>query len=171
MRGGFSSEEHRGKFIAGGAKARRRQRLRSASISSGRMIEGGIYENFDSRRLGNIDVSPAVWRSVSADIGDCEFVDEELDDVLLRALHERVVYASSACCHHAAPLQDITIGVIAAVDRTARKGGVPLRKLPRRSKPLEREGEGLLSVVAAMFPESREGKYLTEVVHDMFEGG
>lgn len=141
----------------------------------------------------SISVTPAVWKSAHTEVGDCQYVDDGLDPVLLRALHDRVVYASSACCHHESALQEITIDVLSAVERGARRQGKGPRPLvlpkPRPfiiPKPkivvlrgnldewraikaaATRIGMPLLDVVAEMFPMRKEGKSLIEVVDEMF---
>lgn len=131
-------------------------------------------------KVGSISVTPAVWLSPYADIGDCQYVDGDLDEIEIRALHSRVVYAGSLCCHHQVPFQDLTVDVIAAVERDARKNGRKRRTLlpkPSAKKvvvrkkvvPVTRVGPPLTAVVAEMFPKSREGRPLLEVVSSLFD--
>ena len=150
---------------------------------------------FEPKRGASIDTTPAAWRPATQYIRDYEYVDGNLDDDYMRALPERVVYAGSACCHHESPFQDITIKTLAATELAARKYKIPRRPTPkprvfivprprivvikewpavkaaleRRAKFTERVGTSLTAVVAEMFPEIREGKYLTEVVSELFD--
>lgn len=186
--------------MAGRIRADKRKRTRQVEIASGRSLGGGLNEAteehpFDPKRGGGIETTPAAWRPATQYIGDCEFVNDNLDEVMIRALHERVVYAGSACCHHETPFQDITIKTLAEIERTAQKYKIPRKRTPeprvfivprpklivikewpavkaalkRRAIFKERAGASLTAVVAEMFPEIREGKYLTEVVSDLFD--
>ncbi len=142
------------------ARGRHKQRLRAAEVSSGRNLGGGLYQDNDPRRA-HLDVSPAVWLATKTHVGECEYVDEELDDVLLRALRERVVYAQSACTHHEPCFQDVTLATLAAVDKQFRKNGKRmsrglLKNLP--SKPRKKKTTGY-----------REGRPLTEVVAELMK--
>ena len=122
-RGKSTSEARRAadrKWAAAGVRARHRKKLRSVEISSGISLGGGLNEDFRAARAHQ-DISPAAWKSAHADIGDCEYVDDGLDEVFLRALRERVVYAQTLASHKEPPFQDVTIRTIAEVERYARK--------------------------------------------------
>lgn len=139
----------------------------------------------------SITPSPAVWLSPHIPIGDCQYVNGELDEVMLRALRDRVVYADHLCCHHEPPFQDVTIEVIAATERCARKNGFPRRhglgvvKLPPVAAPkpklvvikgsmseeewrAARVAERERKLVAEVATRARKGAPLLEVVAEMF---
>lgn len=175
------TREHHAKLQAGRIRAGLLRKKRAAEVSSGRNLGGGLNQDGDPRRA-HISVSPAVWFPVNHHIGDCQYVDDGLDEVMLRALDERVVYGGSVCCHYDPPFQDITIALIAGADRQARKNGIPIRteRLPKPVPPAaprrvikrpppaaHKEGLPLLSVVAEMFPEAAEGRPLSEVISEL----
>lgn len=124
-RGGLHSEEHRKKFVAMAHRNRLKQRKKMADMARG-------AESYElGRHTGaSIDITPAAWASARTEIGDCEFVDDGLDPILLRALHDRVVYAGSVTCHHSVPFQDLAIAAIAAAVRSdpSRNGRGPKKK-------------------------------------------
>ena len=115
------SPEHRGKFIAGGIRANARKRKRMAELAAG--TRGLSFE--PARAV--MDASPAAWLSSRVEVGDSQYVDDGLDEVLLRALHERVVYGGSCCCHHEPVFQDVTLAVIAGAEVEFRKQPAHLR--------------------------------------------
>lgn len=165
--------------IAKAHRSRYRRKLAAYGMAIG---------NGEARRQNLVDASPAIWLQVTADIGDYQYVEDGLDECLLRAVHDRVVYASRAGCHHEPAFQDITIGLVAAAERTARKykikrSTIPaapaerhrclptaqevVRALERKSTPTAREGTPLVEVVEQLF--AREGKPLLEVVSELFD--
>lgn len=125
------------KFTASAVRSNIRRKTRAAELTTGRSFGAGLNETFDPRRV-TVEASPAAWVPVSTDIGDCLYVTDPLDDALIRAVHDRVVYASRPWTHSCPPFQDVTIDVIAAVERSCmkrEKNDVDLRKrsLPRPS--------------------------------------
>jgi hypothetical protein len=181
-RGPYSEERIR-KLRVGGQRHRIERNRRLASLAAGRQIGGTKGSQFGVQG-GVIDISPAAFRSVYDDVADCEYVDDGLDDCLLRALDGGVVYAGTPYMHRETAFQDITIDVLAAVERDARKNGrrrrmrlpgtplkeVKTKKLVARPSPtpLIRAGTPLTAVVAEMFS-ARAGKPLLEVVSEMFD--
>lgn len=67
-----------------------------------------------------LDTTPAMWLSAKQHIGDSQYIEDGVDEVLLRALHERVVYGGS-CCHREPCFQDVTLAVIARAEMEFRK--------------------------------------------------
>lgn len=104
------------KLAAAGARARKKKKLRAAIVSSGHGFDG----DFRPQRA-HIDTTPAVWKSAYAHVGDCEYLDDSLDEVFMRSLQSRVVYAHSVCGCHEPPFQDVTLAVIAATEVHGRK--------------------------------------------------
>lgn len=176
---------HIAKMVAGSVRAKKRRKVRAASLSAGTDLgDGG-----PSRSQSGIDFTPAVWRRITDHVGDCEYVDEELDDVLLRALRERVVYAQSACTHHEPCFQDVTTDVLAAVDKEFRKNGKRasrglLKNMPtQKPKPKKKIPETIPAYIKRKNPDLyremsktkesigyREGRPLTEVVAELLKG-
>lgn len=112
-RGGARTTAHKRAFTAGGKRAQLLQRNKMANMARG-------AENVaQGRHTGaSIDVTPAAWAAVTQHIGDCQFIEDGLDPILMRALHERVIYAGSVTCHREAPFEDIAIAAIAAAVRS-----------------------------------------------------
>jgi hypothetical protein len=140
-----------------------------------------------------IDITPGAWKSALEHVGDSQYVDCELDEVCLRALHDRVLYADRLG-YHEPPFQDLTIDLLAAVEKQYRKNGkrvpsgVPrslrperpifptVKKVgpfPRKITPaLEARADAyekeFRAVGKARAAVKREGKPLTAVVAEMF---
>ena len=242
----------KGKLRAGYIRSRHRAKLAQVAMARGHPVFG-VGHQF-SVQHSIIDTSPAAWRDAQYYVGDSEYVDDGLDECLLRALQKGLVYAHSVSCHHEPPFQDVTINVIAAAERQGmkfdrngpnpRKHGLALPSKPyvikrpitqrqleiigflaagltneqiayklgirartvkahcdilrmklgvvkRREIPFaymtktgknpftpisgislpteERVGTPLTTVVAEMFPDSREGKPLLQVVSELFD--
>jgi len=160
-------------------RSRKIRRRQEAALAAGHEI-GGERGQFRSQNTA-IDISPAAFRSALADIGDYAYVENGCDDDLMHALERGVVYASSACGHHEPPFQELTIAVLAAVERDARKNGYRKRRLPGtplkevktkklipRPTPLIRAGKPLTAVVEEMFS-AGAGRPLLAVVSEMFD--
>lgn len=138
-------------------------------------LSGGLNQS-------QVDTTPAVWMSALQHVGDCQYVDDGVDEVLLRALNSRVVYAGSCCCHHEMPFEDLTITAIAAVEKQYQKKKrdyslvppIPKGLLKPFRKPVT---EMTLDEIRAAHKQAaakertatyREGRSLTEVVAEMF---
>lgn len=151
------------------ARGRAIQKMKGAAMASGRtMPESGFNRDFRPE-AASIDTSKAAWLPAGHYVSEYQYVEDGLDEVLLRALRERVVYASSGC-HREPPFQDITTDVLAATERYARKNGIPPRKMPRptKTKVVVRK----IALVPAPVPVAhvtRVGKGLLEVVSEMFD--
>lgn len=126
-------KELAGKFHAGGLRARERKKLKAFSIASGRNVQRGMYEDYRPARA-HLDVSPAVWRSAHADIGEHEYVDYGLDEIELRALNNRVLYAQRVCCHRDFPFREVSERILSAAVRVG------------SGKPAARRGKKELSL-------------------------
>jgi len=173
------SREHIGKLVAGGVRHGKIRRRRTAALAAGHDV-GGEGGQLRVQNAG-VDISPAAFRSIRDHIGDCEYMSDGVDEEIIHALERGVVYASSACGHHEPPFQELTIEVIAAVERAARKNGYRKRRLPGtplkevktkklipRRTPLIRAGKPLTAVVEEMFP-AGAGRPLLAVVSEMFD--
>lgn len=147
------------KLAAAGQRARYKRKLQAAELSSGRKLNPGPNDTREYERA-HLDTTPAVWSKATHHIGEYEYVDNGLDEIMLRALRERVVYAQSVCCHREAPLQELTIETIAAVEKHHRKmekGGRDPRKpslpLPTKDhltkKPLSAQQLRIIGLLAA----------------------
>ena len=85
--------------------------------------------------VGIVDISPAAWLSAEYYVGDCEYIDGDLDEGCLRAAHDRVLYADRLG-YHEPPFQDLTIDLLAAVEKTYRKNAKrPHTGLPKPLRP------------------------------------
>jgi len=168
-----------GKLVAAGVRQRKINRRRNAALAAGHEV-GGEGGQLRTQNVG-VDISPAAFRSALVHVDDCAYVENGCDDDLIHALERGVVYASSVCGHHESPFQELTIEVLAAVERNARKNGARKRRLPGtplkevktkklipRRTPLIRAGKPLTAVVEEMFP-AGAGRPLLAVVSEMFD--
>lgn len=103
------------RLAASGVKAAKKRKLRAYAVASGVSTpkSGGLNSDFRPQRA-HVDTSPAVWWSIRAHVGDYEFVDGELDEIELRALRDRVVYAHNVCHVKEPPFHDIAVRALAA---------------------------------------------------------
>lgn len=125
-KGSKLSEEHKRKLVSAGQRAHLVHRNKMAKMAQ------GADEIMRSNHTGaTLDVSPAAWMPANKHVGDCEYMDDGLDDLLVRAVHDRVVYAGSVTCHHSTPFEDIAIATIAAA----------VRADPRRNGKEPKKGE------------------------------
>jgi hypothetical protein len=170
------SAERKQQLMVGAKRRARTRKVRSAELSAGvNLGSGGI----EPRSQSAIDFTPAVWMSPLAHVGDCQYVEYGLDEVLVRALHNRVVYADRLG-HHEPCFQEITVDVLAAVDKACRKtrpdpapvakGLLKSFKLPKAPvvKPaitLDKRLKDITKIAKATG--YREGKSLAEVVAEL----
>lgn len=130
-----------GKVKAALARGRSTRRLQIAELAAGRSMGTGLHLAGLPVQT-QMDISPAAFLSAFTDVGDSQYIHDGVDESLLRALNNGVVYGSSVGHCHECPFQDITIEVIAKVERLARRNGVPMRPhiLPKRlPKPVRKE--------------------------------
>lgn len=103
------------RLAASGVKATKRRKLRAYAVASGISTpkSDGLNGDFRPQRA-HVDTSPAVWWSIRSHVGDYEFVDGGLDEIELRALKDKVVYAHNVCHVKEPPFHDISIRALAA---------------------------------------------------------
>lgn len=176
------------------ALGRLRQRQREVNLASGYAIAG---ESFQTDKPGSgIAISPAAWVSSRRFVDDFAYVPNGCDEHLLHDLDTRVVYADRLG-YHEPPLQDLTIDLLAAIEKQYRKNGKrAARGIPRALRPerppittikkvgpfpqkitpalearadaYEKEFRAVGKARAAALPLKREGPPLTAVVSEMF---
>lgn len=135
---GPMSPGHKKKFVKAGALAARQRKVRIAEIASG-MDLGGKEHIVRGGQAGTIMATPAMWLSATHHVADFAYIEDGCDAALLRAVSTGIVYASRGG-HQEPPFQDVTISAMAAVDRAARKAGIPMRPLllpARNSRKVE----------------------------------
>lgn len=168
------SPERRNKLIAAGKRAAQKRKIHAAELASGVPLGGnGIRPQ---PQQAAINFSPAVWRPITDHVGDCEYVDGDLDEVLMRALHERVVYAQSLDCHHEPLFKDITYSLLTGVEKEFRKNGrrrkMPKPPLPTVTKkvpvPVAMLADPRKVVTISKKTGYREGRPLLAVVEELF---
>lgn len=184
---GPMSEEQKTKLRVGRIRANHRKRIRQAEFSTGIDLGSGKQQ-----QAGSQFASPAMWLSLHYPVDDYQFIDElhdgpcALDEIEIRALNSRVVYAHRCGVEREGPFEQAAIALIAGAVRQAQKDRRPprpefnlsvLRKPepPKRivkkiARPAARVGVSLTTVVKEMFGESAESKgvSLLDVVAEMF---
>lgn len=170
-RGGIKSPEHRAKLVAAGKRAYAKRRKTSHDLSSGP------------------GQSPAAWLPTQAHVGDCQYLDDGADEILIRAVHNRLVYAHSLTGHRVPAFSDIVTRTLAAatlanctvnektrtLTKRVRKSGDP-RSMPTgalkstgHKPPVISVGRSLVDIVAeARLTGHRTGRPLTDVVRELF---
>lgn len=153
---------------------------KAADVRARRRRKDQLHELASKKSLFNH--TPALYASVYKDIPDYAYVNGyDLDECYLRALREGVVYVCTSDGHQEHALEELTITVLAAVERDARKHKRHLKVMPppipvaerkkvrKKVVPASRTGTPLLSVVGEMFSEETAGKPLIEVVSSLFD--
>lgn len=181
------SEERKKQLRVTAVRANHRKRIRGAEFASGIDLGSGKQE-----QAGFQNASPAMWLPLNYRVDDYQYVDYindgpcELDEIEIRALNSRVVYAHRCGIEREGPFEEAAIRLIAGAVRQAQKDRRPPRpefdlsvlqkpKPPKRivkkiARPAERVGVSLTTVVKEMFGESTAstGKPLLDVVAEMF---
>lgn len=170
---GPNSPERRKKLTAASQRARRARKIHAAELAAGVSLGGN---GIRPPQQAAINFSPAVWRRITDHVGDCEYVDGDLDEVLMRALHERVVYAQPLG-HHEPLFSDITYSLLTGVEKQFRKNGrrskVPKPALPTITKkkvpvPIAMLADPRKVVAISKKTGYREGRPLLAVVEELF---
>lgn len=107
------------RFAASAVRSSKKRKLKNYQLASGvTTLKGSLNNDFRPQRA-HVDTSPAVWWGLYAPVGDYEFVEGGLDEIEMRALKDRVVYAHNVCHIKEPPFHDIAIRALAAACHTS----------------------------------------------------